>query len=227
MLVMSALIYSIVRPTRELRRVVRRLSSGDLAIRIDDDAEDELAEIATYLNDLGESFSARRRDLEDKALQDPLTHLPNRRAILATLDSALASSKVTCTPVSVLMIDADHFKSINDRFGHAFGDRALVWLAKCMRGVLREEDALGRYAGDEYLAVLPETSSEAASQIAERLCAAVNAEAEIEQDKPSVTIGAATSPVDGDTADDLIQAADRALYGGKRSGRARVQLART
>jgi diguanylate cyclase (GGDEF)-like protein len=225
--VMVGLVYSIVRPTRELGWAVRRLSSGDLSVRIDDGAGDELAEVAAYLNDLAKSFASRRRDLEDKALQDPLTHLPNRRAILEALEGALASGKLVGAPVSVLMIDVDHFKSINDRFGHATGDRALVWLAESMRSTLRQGDVLGRYGGDEYLAVLPETSKEEAHQIAKRLCEVVNAELETDPRKPSVTIGSATGPVDGDTFDALIQAADQALYRGKRSGRTRVELAQS
>lgn len=223
--VMAGLVYTIVRPVRELGRAVHRLSSGDLSARINDRSSDELAEVAAYLDAMAARFAVRRAELENDALRDTLTQLPNRRAIMATLENALSASRLG-GPVSVLMIDVDHFKSVNDRFGHAAGDEALVWLADRMRGALRQGDALGRYAGDEYLAILPETSDELARQVAERLCEAINGEAEANPRKPSVTIGAATAPRDGESAVDLIRAADQALYRGKDLGRGRVVLAR-
>lgn len=223
LLIIASVVFSVVRPTRDLGRAVRRLSSGDLSVRVDDSAKDEIAEVAAYLNSMAETFGIRRAHLQDEALRDDLTQLPNRRAILSSLESTLASARLMGKPVSVLLIDVDHFKSVNDRFGHAAGDQVLVWLAGRMRGALRQQDELGRYAGDEFLAVLPEASEEMALQIAKRLCDIINTETE--PHKPSVTIGAATSPGDGGSSDTLIEAADRALYRGKDAGRGRVELA--
>lgn len=120
------------------------------------------------------------------------------------------------------MIDVDRFKQINDHFGHSVGDQALAWLSATMRGCFRGQDILGRYAGDEFLAVLPETSMEQAYTVAARLCERVSLEADIDPRKPSVTIGVATSSPTLNSASALLQAADQALYRGKDQGQARV-----
>lgn len=217
--VIAALVYSIVRPVRALGVAARKLGEGRFAVRVDSRGSDELASVSGYFNTMAARLDLNRRALEAEALQDPLTRLPNRRAITAALDSALAIGQAQGQPVSVLMIDADRFKSINDRFGHAAGDEALSWLADAMRGALREEDLVGRYAGDEFLAILPNTNGEAGGQIAERLCRIVNDGAAHDERKPGITVGVAASPDNGTEAAALIDAADGALYQGKHGGR--------
>jgi diguanylate cyclase (GGDEF)-like protein len=220
--ILAAIVYSIVRPSRELGRAVQRLGRGDLSVRLDGSARDELGAVAVYLNAMASRFATRKQVLESEAHQDALTRLPNRRAVLAALESASAASANTGEPVSVLMIDVDHFKQVNDRFGHAAGDAALQWLAKQMRETLRERDVLGRYAGDEFLVVLPGASREQALGIAERLSTDAREAAAADPRKPSITIGVATSDGNTEAADALIDAADQALYQGKSFGRARV-----
>lgn len=223
--ILSIIIYSIVKPTRELGEAIRRLSRGDLSVRVDNHSRDELGALATYLNAMTDRFANRKKVLESEAFEDALTGLPNRRAILAALDAALAAALRTKTTVSVLIIDVDRFKQINDRFGHADGDQALIWLAKTMRNALRSKDILGRYAGDEFLAVLPQASNEQARRVAERLCASVITAGNADPKKPSVTVGVVTHTRNVDTAEKLINAADHALYQGKRAGRGRVSIA--
>lgn len=221
-LVAGALVYSIVRPARELGRAVERLSTGDLSVRIEGTAKDELGHVAAYLNAMAARFATRRSALETEARQDALTQLPNRRAITDALDSALEASRGLGVPLSILMIDVDRFKQINDQFGHGVGDEALVWLSGTMRACFRGQDILGRYAGDEFLAVLPETAGDQARVVAERLCERVAKEANVDPRKPSVTIGLATSSQILNSSSLLLQAADQALYRGKEQGRSRV-----
>lgn len=223
--ILSTMVYSIVKPAQTLAQAVRQLSRGDLSVRLDSRARDELGVVAAYLNTMAARFAARNRALEGEAREDPLTNLPNRRGICVALESALVSSQQLGTPLSVLMIDVDRFKEINDRFGHGAGDVALLWVAETMRASLREEDILGRYAGDEFLAVLPDASNEQARWVAERLCNRLHGAARVDPMKPSVTVGVATAPGNGDTAEQLIEAADKALFQGKEAGRARVAVA--
>jgi len=223
--VLAAMTYSIVKPTRELAQTIRRLGAGDFSARLNTTAGDELGEVARYLNSMADRLAHRSRALENEALRDSLTGLPNRRAVLAALDSNLNASSGVRAPVSVLMIDVDRFKQINDRFGHAAGDEALIRLAELMRRALRGDDVLGRYAGDEFLAVLPGASHQQACQVAERLCDSVNRWAADEPNRPSITVGVATNTADTNTARRLITEADRALYRGKAAGGAQVAAA--
>lgn len=218
----SLIVLSIVRPVRALGRTVQRLGEGDLTASADSDAGDELGAVAGYLNVMTQRFATWKGIMEDAANQDALTGLPNRRAILAALEAALVSGAATQAPVGVLMIDVDHFKQINDRFGHVAGDQALLWVAQSLRGQLRSEDRVGRYAGDEFLAVLPGSSEGEARQIAERLCERVHQAARGDPRRPTLTIGVAASDDGEASAEALIEIADRALYRGKQAGRGRV-----
>ena len=224
-IVVALVVYSIVTPARELGAAVRRLSAGDLSIRVDDRARDELGRVASYLNAMAARFAARRSALESEALLDSLTNLPNRRSILRALDTTLASCREQGSPVSVLLIDVDRFKQLNDRFGHTAGDAALSWLADAMRSSLRSGDLLGRYAGDEFIAVLPSTGADDARATAERLCDDVSAQRGSDSARPSITVGVATSVTASDTRERLIETADQALYEGKKAGRARIAVA--
>ncbi len=225
LLLVAALVYSIVKPARELGQAVRRLTAGDLSVRVNTGSRDELGVVATYLNAMAARFNLRRNALEDEARRDTLTGLPNRRALETTLEDLLSGSSSQDSPVTVLMIDVDHFKQINDRLGHPVGDQALVWLAGIMRDCFRENDLLGRYAGDEFMALLPDTSPEKALAVAERLCDLVRAEADPARGRPTVTVGVATADASRRTAEALLQAADEALYQAKERGRALVAQA--
>jgi diguanylate cyclase len=118
--------------------------------------------------------------------------------------------------LSVLAMDLDRFKFINDHYGHSMGDRALAWVAETLRGLLRENDHVGRHGGDEFIAVLPMTSRDKALEIAHRIGAAMREGAARESTYPEITIGVATLPEDGDQAKSLLEAADARLYATKR-----------
>jgi len=162
------------------------------------------------------------------AMGDELTGLPNRRALLQRLETELERARRNAQPLSVLMVDADHFKAINDTHGHAAGDQVLRHLAAMLGKALRAGDWVGRLGGEEFLAVLPDASLQHTHAIAERMREAI-ATAPCHTPKATVpvtvSIGAATHRGDAETSDMLLQRADGALYAAKTQGRNRVAVA--
>jgi diguanylate cyclase (GGDEF)-like protein len=160
--------------------------------------------------------------LEAQAQTDPLTGLANRRHFMEVADAELARSRRYETPLSMLMIDIDHFKEVNDAHGHRAGDRVLQQLARTCREVLREVDVAGRVGGEEFAILLPETEAEDAYEVAERLRIAVEAtEIAREEGVPiRVTVSIGVAAIDGSTnLDTLMSQADDALYDAKHGGR--------
>ncbi len=164
------------------------------------------------------------------ATTDPLTGLFNHRTLLEQLNKEVDRAHRYGDPLSVIFFDGDRFKHINDTYGHAVGDAVLRELGQRVRGVLRGSDILGRYGGEEFMAVLPMTDLEQAQTVAARMCAVVAAgplATELVEGGIPVTIslGIATYPVDGLTGSDLREKADRAMYWAKRQGRNQVRTA--
>ncbi|MBF0507195.1 MAG: GGDEF domain-containing protein [Nitrospirae bacterium] len=163
--------------------------------------------------------------LQNDYLYDDLTKVYNRRAGLIRLDEEFARAMRSCSTLSVAMIDADHFKNINDTYGHLVGDKALIHIASTLKSGLRECDILVRYGGEEFLVLLPDTSSSQAAlpldrlrrRLAEQKFFAGNAEISL-----SISIGIATLSALDNNPMDVIERADKALYSAKRSGRNRV-----
>jgi two-component system, cell cycle response regulator len=124
--------------------------------------------------------------------------------------------------LSLLMLDLDDFKLVNDTFGHLFGDRVLTWTAEMIRATLRSSDVPARYGGDEFAIILPETDANDAAIAARRILDAFRDQAFLSDQRGPVPVGAsigvATFPFDGRTGTELIAAADKALYQVKRSG---------
>lgn len=169
---------------------------------------------------------ARLRDrLARDAMQDALTGLPNKRAFLDTLVRLMALCRRHGAPLTLLMVDIDHFKRVNDTHGHLVGDRVLRTVAETIGHALRESDSGGRYGGEEFCVVLPYTDMAGAVEVAERirrLCEAVVVNVGGLRLSLTVSVGVAvfTAPMRG--PEDLIKPADDALYQAKRAGRNRV-----
>ena len=171
-----------------------------------------------------------RMKLAEGALQDPLTGLYNRRHFDERLSSELAAAQRHGRPVSILMIDVDHFKTVNDEHGHLAGDEALKMVAFVLRGAVRKEDVLARYGGEEFVVIARETLLEGARVLAERIRRAVERSHCAWQGRDlgvTVSIGVTVSAglsqfVEGRSEREAIEAADRALYLAKQGGRNRV-----
>lgn len=184
--------------------------------------------LATLVSSFGFVFMAKERADQANlrlASQDPLTGAANRRALMQALETELARASRQHTPLALLMVDIDHFKRVNDHYGHLAGDHVL-------RQRLRAPDVLGRYGGEEFMVLLPGTGLHGAAQLAEHLRQAVQAapcEWQGQRIPFTVSIGVAASadtPADPSrTSEALLQAADQALYRAKDDGRNRVALA--
>jgi two-component system cell cycle response regulator len=162
--------------------------------------------------------------LEALARTDPLTQLLNRRALLTQLGTEVERVRRYNAPLSILMIDVDSFKEVNDTYGHLAGDQVLVEVALILARTARSVDAVARYGGDEFVIAVPETSEAGAIAFAERLRDKIQSHPfDIGKGEPlrlTVSIGVADFPVPRvETAEDLLDCADRALYRAKAGGR--------
>jgi diguanylate cyclase (GGDEF)-like protein len=170
-----------------------------------------------------------QREYKRNAMVDALTGLYNRRWLEEALPRFVNRYARSGEPLTVMMIDVDHFKRFNDANGHPAGDAALVAVAHTLRSSLRPTDHVARYGGEEFSAILPDTAGRAALGVAERVRAAVSLAAIRGQDGkllPNVTIsiGAAVLGPERSTAAALLSAADKALYDAKQNGRNRVVI---
>jgi len=171
----------------------------------------------------------RYEEAREDSLTDPLTLLPNLRGLQQAVEGEMAAAKQQNKQLSILVMDLDRFKGVNDVYGHQVGDRMLIAAARLLSGVVREGDIIARQGGDEFVAALPETGRQEAQKSAERIEAAMGDLAlEVLPGnfaRVGISIGCATYPEDGDTLEQLLRRADAAMYEIK-SRRAKVALAR-
>ena len=177
-------------------------------------------------------ISERQRQklqLEQLASTDTLTGLATRRHLIEQAGHELARARRSGQPLALILFDIDYFKSVNDRFGHETGDQVLRRVGELLRGELREVDIAARWGGEEFCVLLPDTDSQAAVEIAERLCAVVESTLLTAPDgnplPVTASFGVALSPPDDDDFNLLVNAADQAMYQAKREGRNRVRVA--
>jgi diguanylate cyclase (GGDEF)-like protein len=173
-------------------------------------------------------LAVTRNELERLAQTDPLTGLFNRRHFWAHGTAEIARISRYVRPLSVLSLDLDHFKQVNDRYGHAAGDEALRWLAKVLLSSLRQSDLVARLGGEEFAVLLPETLLENAVHLAERIREALAATPVIAGDKTffiTASIGVSNTTDAKTTLDALLVRADAALYQAKEGGRNRTVAA--
>src|SRR5438552_2055981 len=173
--------------------------------------------------DLHSQLIAAREALREQATTDPLTGIANRRTILETLTRELERSRRSGTACSVVFVDLDHFKQVNDTHGHPAGDKVLQEAAARMRATLRPYDLVGRYGGEEFVIVLPGCDAAGARTAADRLRASV-AQPPIAVGETSLRVtcsaGVAVASPQGEwNRDRLLRAADAAVYRAKRAGR--------
>jgi len=209
-----------VRANRQLRREAR----------MREDAERGLRQTNERLQEGIDGIRALQTKLEELAIRDPLTGLYNRRYLDDALERELQRAQRQGYPVSVLVIDIDHFKHLNDIHGHQAGDEVLTALARELHQRVRTDDLACRWGGEEFVLVLPTMSIEAAAERADALRIAFAANAVRYRDTnlhATISVGAAAFPVHGISVRDLLGAADNALYRAKSDGRNCVRIATT
>lgn len=250
-LVAAWMFYMLGVPLNRITKHIRRITDGDLDIENIDvgSRKDELGQLGNAFNSMHDTIKRqikelnahreileqevkeRTKDLElaNKKLElisktDELTGLPNRREMNETVANEMGRSARTHKPFCFIFIDIDHFKNINDTYGHACGDIILKSVAQTIRGLLRKYDVFARYGGEEFLTLLPETDLEGARVVAERFRRQIEKMTVRYADftiKITITLGVAKFD-DRLGADRSIQMADKALYQGKEGGRNRV-----
>ncbi len=183
--------------------------------------------VGTRMLELQAELVDARNALEFQAFHDPLTGLPNRRALLDRLTGELARARRDESPLAVGMCDLDHFKRINDTHGHAAGDVVLSNFARVAGSVLRASDVVGRYGGEEFLVIAPGSAGIPGQGPFERVVASVAADpATVGTQTIPVTVSIGVAGLSGsESVDSLLAAADAALYRAKAEGRNRVSFA--
>jgi diguanylate cyclase (GGDEF)-like protein len=192
------------RQVHEIQRAYRELETG----------RHEL----TSMND---ALTEANERLKRLATIDPLTGILNRRAIFEVLEKCVGSADRTGRDLSILMVDIDHFKQLNDMHGHIKGDIVLKSVANILKSASRMHDEVGRFGGEEFLVVLPDTGPEEAIAVAERIRREIQAH-EDEGLWVTVSAGVATYQIGFSSIEQFVDAADKALYESKRRGRNRV-----
>ncbi|MDA8425585.1 MAG: diguanylate cyclase [Treponema sp.] len=192
-------------------------------------ARRRMEDYARQVAAMNDQLVAAMGRLEELATTDPLTQLPNRRYSLDRIDCEVDRSRRSGKSFCLGILDIDFFKKVNDRFGHASGDLVLSAFAGLLRSSLRAQDLAGRWGGEEFALVLPETDLAGAAVLAERLLAEVRrlrvalpSAGRIDEIGTTATIGLAEFDPRGDDIEALMKRADEALYKGKRGGRDRV-----
>ena len=200
-----------------------RLRAAHRIIALQQDLEREQRDIERYMSEL----AVANRRLELMANTDLLTGLPNRRYSLNRLEQEWASAARSRKPLSLLLLDLDQFKSINDSLGHDAGDKVLQHAAKIMRKEVRANDVVCRLGGEEFLVISADSDTQSAMKTAERIRSAIEThQPELPLIRPLTTsIGVAGTVASRRCWQDLMKAADKALYKAKQSGRNRIQLA--
>ncbi len=162
----------------------------------------------------------KNRILQELAIKDGLTNLYNHKHIHEMLDSNIKMSRRYSRPLSLIMLDIDNFKSINDAYGHPFGDDVLTEVAECIKTTVRDSDIVGRYGGEEFIVICPETADEEAINLANRIRRNVKG---LEFDKSiNLTVSGGVSRLEKD-ATQLIYDADKLLYRSKHTGKNRIE----
>lgn len=234
-----------VQPVRRLARLAKRLGEGELDLRTAYHRPDEIGDLARSLNTMARrletyttslegavrertaDLQAANRRLERLATTDGLTGLRNHRFFQETLEFELKRAARHPRPLTLCMLDVDHFKQFNDTHGHPAGDEVLRTVARLLEQRLRSTDIVARYGGEEFAVVLLDTDREGSLALAASLCEVVR-EARFDgaETQPlgglTISVGVATFPDDGEDRATLIRRADAALYAAKRQGRDRV-----
>jgi diguanylate cyclase (GGDEF)-like protein len=186
-----------------------------------------IAPVSSYrVLSLIQQLEDTRQDLENISTHDYLTGIYNRRFMVEQASTILALGLRHRFPVSLIMLDIDHFKRVNDSHGHTTGDNVLVELSAYIRDLIRETDIFGRYGGEEFVVFMPHTQLEDAVKLADRIRTGVKEKC-FSNLSITLSMGVSVASETTRTLDDLIDTADVALYEAKNAGRDRVEISKT
>ncbi|WP_265945993.1 GGDEF domain-containing protein [Dechloromonas sp. A34] len=226
---------AVIRPLNQMLRSVECFSSGQTRTPLPVGRQDEIGVLARSVDALQKQVDGQMAELHEKQLEldhlashDSLTGLPNRRLFLDRLEHTLARARRSGGTLSLLFIDLDQFKEINDRLGHAAGDVVLQAAAERMRGVVREIDTVARLGGDEFIILLDATDdTTVVANVADELLIALAQPVTVGAETLTIggSVGISSYPRDGATATEIIAAADQAMYRAKNEGRNRFRFA--
>jgi len=220
------IIRSVVIPTHLLARAAHIYARGSLAYRIPLDSNNELGELARTFNYMAEKLESNYTVLKDMAIRDGLTGMLNHHEFQRRLLWEVKRAGRYKRGLSLLMMDIDRFKNLNDTYGHQAGDIVLKVMGEYLRNAIRSSDEAARYGGEEFALIMPETPAETAFITAQRIGAEIAclpiAVAEGVTVNVTMSIGVATFPRDASTKEELVAVADRRMYRAKGLGRNRV-----
>jgi diguanylate cyclase (GGDEF)-like protein len=208
----------ITQPINALAASAERLAAGDYASPVPAAGSDEVGDLARSFEAMRVGIRERDAEIRRLAYWDPLTGLPNREQFRELLRERLNDARRSGDPCSVLLLDIDRFKHVNDVLGHAFGDRLLAGIAaRLSAGTLREHDTLARLGGDKFVLCLPRAGAEAAAEVAERLRTSLEMPLTLDEHTVDVTagVGIASFPAHATSADQLLGRAELAMYAAK------------
>jgi diguanylate cyclase (GGDEF)-like protein len=218
------LVVSLTGPLEKLTGGAQALSRGDYSIQLPVATRDEIGYLTEVFNRMTSALKTSHERLELLSATDELTKLYNRRQFRKALDDELSRAEATSRRFSLVMIDIDHFKAFNDRFGHIRGDELLEQVGEFLQSTLAKGEVAARYGGEEFVVILPGTESGKAMEKAEAIRQGFEARYSGEE-AVTLSMGVGTWPLHGRSALELIDRADRALYDAKEQGRNRVVVA--
>lgn len=224
LLVAMALAISLIGPLRILMAGVRKVEMGQMDVELPITSSTEIGQLTSAFNRMARTIHTQREQLLRETITDNLTGVYNQRYFTKRLEQEFERSRRTEEPLSLMMIDVDHFKKYNDTMGHELGNVVLKSVAAAVRENLRSVDLLFRYGGDEFAVILPNADAQEASVIALRLGEAIRTFAFPGAEKGSgsrvtLSIGGCSYPKNAHSMQDLMAKADEALYAVKQAGR--------
>lgn len=243
LLAMGALAYflghTIVRPLKRLSGDAGKVASGDLNVDIPVHGNNEVSYLTQVFNHMvsslrrgqaeisqaHEALIEKNRELHLLSITDGLTNLFNRKHLMDLFDMEMARTRRYRIPFSVMIADIDHFKKINDTYGHLAGDAVLRRIADSLRHVVRECDHVGRYGGEEFLIILPSSDADGAMQMARRIREQICQERFYNDGNElsmTISVGVAQCTDGEDSVEAILSRADTALYQAKANGRNQV-----
>jgi diguanylate cyclase (GGDEF)-like protein len=208
----------VTRPISQLSAMTRRIEEGDYTQAVEVGGPVEVGELARRFNLMRAAIAARQEQVLKLAYRDPLSDLPNRVLFNDRLRMAVEAAKRGGAPLTVLLMDLDRFKYINDTLGHHIGDRVLQQVGQRLAGLVRKSDTTARLGGDEFAVLLLNANVEQACGVAKKIGAALERPITVEQQSLDVraSIGVAGFPVHGEDAETLMRHGDAAMYAAKR-----------